>query len=55
MNYEEIKNKYLTKKFMMLYILIFIILYLICSFIKFLGQLPILLFITFFIAYYLNN
>jgi hypothetical protein len=55
MNYEEIKNKYYNKKFIILYIIIFVILYLICSFVKFLGQLPILIFITFAIAYYLNN
>ena len=55
MNYEDIKNKYLNKKFIILFIIIFIILYIFCSFIKFLGQLPILIILTFFIVYYINN
>jgi len=55
MNYEDIKNKYLNKKFMILFIIIFIILYIFCSFIKFLGQLPVLIILTFLIAYYVNN
>lgn len=55
MNYQEIKDKYFNKQFIFFYILIFIILYIFCSFIKFLGQLPVLLVLTFFIAYYLNN
>jgi len=55
MNYEDIKNKYLNKKFIILFIIIFIILYIFCSFIKFLGQLPVLIILTFLIAYYVNN
>ena len=55
MNYEDIKNKYLNKKFIFYYIIIFIILYMFCSLIKFIGQIPILIVITFFIAYYLEN
>lgn len=55
MNYEDIKKKYLNKKFMILFIIIFIMLYIFCSFIKFLGQLPVLIILTFLIAYYLNN
>jgi len=53
MNYEEIQNKYLNKKFIFLFISIFVVLYIFCSFIKFLGQLPILLILTFFIVYYM--
>lgn len=55
MDYNTIKDKYLNKKFITFYVIVFIILYIFCSFIKFLGQLPILLIITFFIAYYLSN
>ena len=55
MNYQDIKDKYFNKQFMIFYIVIFIILYIFCSFIKFLGQLPILIILTFLIAYYLNN
>lgn len=55
MNYQEIKNKYFNKQFIILYIILFFILYIFCSFIKFLGQLPILIIITFLIAYYLND
>jgi uncharacterized membrane-anchored protein YitT (DUF2179 family) len=55
MNYQDIKDKYFNKQFIIFYIVIFIILYIFCSFVKFLGQLPILIILTFFIAYYLNN
>ena len=55
MNYEDIKNKYLNKKFIFYYVITFIILYMFCSLIKFIGQIPILIVITFFIAYYLEN
>jgi hypothetical protein len=55
MDFQSIKDKYLNKKFITFYIIVFIVLYIFCSFIKFLGQLPILLIITFFIAYYLSN
>ena len=55
MNYEDIKNKYFNKKFIILFIIIFFILYIFCSFIKFLGQLPVLIILTFLIAYYVNN
>lgn len=54
MNYEDIKTKFLNKKFIFYYVVIFIILYVFCSFINFVGQLPILLIITFLIVYYLN-
>jgi c-di-AMP phosphodiesterase-like protein len=55
MNYEDIKNKYFNKKFIILFIIIFFILYIFCSFIKFLGQLPVLIVLTFLISYYVNN
>jgi uncharacterized membrane protein len=55
MNYQDIKDKYFNKQFMIFYIVIFIILYIFCSFIKFLGQLPVLIILTFLIAYYLNK
>ena len=55
MNYQDIKDKYFNKKFITLYIIIFFILYLFCSLIKFLGQIPILIVLTFFIVYYIND
>jgi uncharacterized membrane protein len=55
MYFEEIKKNYLNKKFLILYIILFIILYLFCSFVKFLGQLPILIIFTLIISYYLYN
>jgi hypothetical protein len=53
MNYQEFQNKYLNKKFIFLFMTIFIVLYIFCSFIKFVGQLPILFILTFFIVYYI--
>ena len=53
MDYQELQNKYFNKKFMFYFISIFIVLYIFCSFIKFLGQIPILLILTFFIVYYI--
>jgi hypothetical protein len=55
MNLEEIKKNYFNKKFLILYIVIFIVLYLFCSFIKFLGQLPVLIIFTLIITYYIYN
>jgi len=55
MNYQDIKDKYFNKKFITLYIIIFFVLYLFCSLIKFLGQIPILIVLTFFIVYYIND
>lgn len=55
MNYQDIKDKYFNKKFITLYIIVFFILYLFCSLIKFLGQIPILIVLTFFIVYYIND
>ena len=55
MNYENIKNTYFNKKFLVLCIIIFIFLYIFCTFIKFLGQIPILFLLTIIIAYYLYN
>lgn len=55
MNYQDIKDKYFNKQFIIFYIVIFIILYIFCSFIKFMGQLPVLIILTFLIAYYLNK
>lgn len=54
MDYKEIQKKYLNKKFILYYIIIFIALYIFCSLIKFIGQIPILIIITFLIVYYLN-
>lgn len=51
MHIEEL----LTKKFIITFFIVFVVLYIFCTFIRFLGQLPILLIITFFITYYLNK
>ena len=53
MDYQELQTKYFNKKFMFYFIIIFVLLYIFCSFIKFLGQIPILLILTFFIVYYI--
>jgi uncharacterized membrane protein (DUF106 family) len=55
MNMQEFQNKYMTTKFISLYIVIFIILFIFCSLIKFIGQFPVLIVFTFFVAYYINN
>ena len=55
MNFQSIKNTYFNNKFITLYIVIFIILFVFCSFIKFIGQIPVLIILTFLIAYYINN
>ena len=51
MNYDEINTKFLNKTFIISFIAIFIMLYIFVSFIKFLGQMPILLLISFGITY----
>ncbi len=48
-------NDFLNKKFIIIFIVVFFILYIFCSFISFLGQWPMLLIITFFITYYITN
>ena len=55
MDFQTIKNTYFNNKFITLYIIIFIILFVFCSFIKFIGQIPVLIILTFLIAYYINN
>ena len=54
MDYEKMKDKIYNKKFIGIFIFIMIILFAFCSFVKFLGQWPILLIISFLLAYYLN-
>ena len=55
MDYDTIKNKFLNKKFIFIYVIIFLMLSIFCGFIKFLGQWPVLLVITFLISYYVDN
>jgi hypothetical protein len=55
MNFQEIQNNYFNKKFLILYLVIFTILYIFCSFVKFLGQLPVLIVLTLIITYYSYN
>jgi hypothetical protein len=52
MDYNNLIQKYYNKKFITTYIFIFIVLYLLTTFVKFLGQLPILLVITFILSIY---
>ena len=51
MNYDEINTKFLNKTFIIFFIVIFMALYIFVSFIKFLGQMPILVLISFGITY----
>jgi hypothetical protein len=55
MNLDDMKTKYLNKKFLTYYAIIFVLLYIFFSLIRFLGQLPILLIITFFVTYYITD
>jgi hypothetical protein len=55
MNLKKMKETYFNKKFVVLYITIFIILFIFFSFVKFLGQLPMLMIIAFVISYYVLN
>ena len=55
MDYDTIKNKFFNKKFIFIYVIIFLMLSIFCGFIKFLGQWPVLLVITFLISYYVYN
>jgi len=55
MNYNDLMQKYYNKKFITTYVIIFIVLYLLTTFVKFLGQLPILLVITFLITIYFTK
>ena len=54
MDYQDMINKIYNQKFILMFIFIFIGLFIFCSFIKFLGQWPILLIISFIITYYLT-
>ena len=55
MDYNDLMQKYYNKKFITTYIIIFIVLYLLTTFVKFLGQLPILLIITFILSIYFTK
>lgn len=55
MNLDDMKTKYLNKQFLTYYAVVFVLLYVFFSFIRFLGQLPILLIITFFVTYYVTD
>ena len=54
MDYENLKEKIYNQKFIMLFVFIFIGLFIFCSFIKFLGQWPVLLIISFLLTYYVS-
>tara|TARA_B100000123_G_C25409266_1_gene287933 strand:+ start:179 stop:397 length:219 start_codon:yes stop_codon:yes gene_type:complete len=53
MNYKELKNTLMSNKFINTYIVIFVVLFIFVSFIKFLGSLPILIVITGLITYFI--
>ena len=55
MNYEELKKIILSNNFITTYIVIFIVLYIFVSFVKFLGSLPMLIIITGIITYFMVN
>lgn len=55
MNLDDMKIKYLNKQFLTYYAIVFVLLYVFFSFIRFLGQLPVLLIITFFVTYYVTD
>jgi c-di-AMP phosphodiesterase-like protein len=55
MNLDDMKTKYLNKQFLTYYAIVFVLLYVFFSFIRFLGQLPVLLIITFFVTYYVTD
>ena len=54
-NLEELKKEVYTSKFMTTFIVIFLILYIFVSFIKFLGNLPILIIICVVLTFYINK
>ncbi len=51
----DFQEKYLNKSFLTLFVIVFLFLYIFVSFVKFLGQLPILLIITFAICSILQS
>jgi hypothetical protein len=52
---EELKKEVTTTKFMTTFIVIFIILYIFVSFIKFLGNLPVLIILCVILTFYINK
>ncbi len=52
---DDFQEKYFHKDFLTLYFIIFFFLYFFCSFVKFLGQLPVLIVVTFFVCVTLQN
>lgn len=46
----DFQEKYLNKSFLIIFVIVFLFLYILVSFVKFLGQIPILLIITFVIC-----
>jgi hypothetical protein len=49
---NELKDKLYNSKFITLFFIIFIVLFVFCSFINFIGHLPILIIVTLLISYY---
>ena len=53
--YMDLQEKLLSKNFIITFLAIFIILYVAISLIKFIGNIPILLIISFLITYYVQR
>ena len=53
--YEQLKDKYFNKKFIIQYVFIFLALNIFCSFVQFLGNPIVLLILTFGITAYLQK
>jgi hypothetical protein len=52
---QKFQENYLHKNFIVLYVIVFFFLSFFCAFVKFLGQLPVLIIITFIICVILQN
>jgi hypothetical protein len=54
-DYEYLKNTYYNKNFITIFIITFIVLFLFCSIMNFIGKLPILILVTVGITYFIYN
>lgn len=54
-DYEYLKNTYYNKNFITIFIITFIVLFLLCSIMNFIGKLPILILVTMGITYFIYN
>jgi len=54
-DYEYLKDTYYNKNFLTIFVITFIILFLFCSIMNFIGKLPILILVTIAITYFIYN